>query len=460
MKRTIATLATASLLVIGTPAVVSASGPEWRDCGPQGLQCGTIDVPVGDRKITLNLARLPATGTRQGAVLYAPGGPGKDGVKQLQDATGVLAGLREHFDVVAFQTRHERVMDDLPAGCSTAEPPLMVEPRDRAEFDRQAAVHRAAFEKCAAGDRTGLFTAADSASVARDMDAVRAALGERRINVMAESYGGIIAAAYARQFPHRIRAMHLDGTPDHSAMDEPGYNAKANERMLDRFAAWCAGDASCALHGEDAREAWLDLVRRVDRSSPPLGDGRLTGFLLQSVATGPLGNTRPGLWQAFADMIVKARGGDFTAFGEQALGLSYQLSQPRNVATWCGDGLGFGSYEQYAKARETLRETAPGFGRAGLLMGLACSGWPYRPANPPGPIPVDKLPPLLGSGTWTDYDMTSGLTRRVAGSVTIRYDGPGHVLYVTGTSRCVAEHAERYFTRLRLPAPGTVCPPG
>jgi hypothetical protein len=127
---------------------------------------------------------------------------------------------------------------------------------------------------------------------------------------------------------------------------------------------------------------------------------------------------------------------------------------------WCGDGVGISSYADYARARRELDRRLPGFGRLPLWAGLICSGWPYRPANPPRPLPVEQLPPVLGSGTWTDYAGTEQVVRQVPGSVTIRYDGPGHVLYITGLSRCVADHVVRYVDDLTLPPRDTVCRPG
>ncbi|WP_188191491.1 alpha/beta fold hydrolase [Nonomuraea sp. SYSU D8015] len=461
MKRTTVALATVGLLATATPAVASTSAIDWRPCGPpHSMECGTIDVPAG---LTLDLARLPATGARKGTVLYAPGGPGKDGIQQLRDSAETLAALRRHFDVVAFDTRQTLVIRDLAGSCATALP-LLAEPRDREEFDRQAARQRAAFEKCAAEDATGLFRHADADAVAGDMDAIRAALGERRITVISESYGGITAAAYARRFPQRIRAMHLDGTPDHTTA-ELDYAVAAGERMLGRFAAWCAEDRSCALHGQDVHKVWRGLIRRVDRdpvpvSSPRFGSGHLTGMHLQTIGYGMAVNTRGDQWKPFADAIAEAMRGDFAFFGEQVLGLSYHGTQPRAVAPWCGDGFGITSYDQYAKLRRDLDRQLPDLGRNGLWAALMCSGWPYRPANPPGPLPVTRLPRLLGTGTWSDFDMTDRLVRKVPGSVTIRYEGFGHVLYVSGTSRCVADHVVRYVETLDLPPQGTVCRPG
>ena len=142
-------------------------------------------------------------------------------------------------------------------------------PRSNTPLQALTLLNEPVFLECARADGTGLFTAGHSAAVARDMDTIRAALGESTINITAESYGGITATAYARQYPHRVRALHLDGTVDHTSTDVTA-SAAANERMLDRFAAWCASDPACPLRGLDVRRTWRSLIRQVDRDPLPV----------------------------------------------------------------------------------------------------------------------------------------------------------------------------------------------
>ncbi|MFI6815307.1 alpha/beta hydrolase [Nonomuraea sp. NPDC050328] len=452
--RLVAALTALTLTPATAPA--QADAPRWQPCGPDGQVCTTVQVPVdwarpGQGALTLRVAKLPATGERRGSVLYLPGGPGKDGIQQLEEARAVLAGLRRGFDVVTFETRYQKTMA-LPQPSCAASAPLLTEPRDRADFARQAAALKQLAVKCAA-DGGGLIARADSASAARDADAVRRLLGERRVGITAESYGGITATAYARLFPGRVSALHLDSTVD---LTRPVRFGTAAEKMFDRFAAWCAANPSCRLHGQDVRAVWRELIARADADPfPGPGGARLTGFHLQMAATGFV---VPGNWPAFAKAVAKARDGDASDFAMQSAGLSGMASRPKNRAAWCGDGFGLRTYRDYLRTREESLADSPSFGRAGTWLGLICSGWPYRPPNPPRPIPGDRLPAALGTASWTDYQATSSLAGRIPGSVTVRQDGPGHVLYVSGASPCVARHVENYFLRGELPAAGTLCP--
>ncbi|TMR11233.1 alpha/beta hydrolase [Nonomuraea turkmeniaca] len=476
MARSLAAgLATAALAGLSPPAAADGSSIEWKQCAgenaPDGMQCATVTVPLdwadpGGKKITLDLARFPATdpGRRIGSVLHVPGGPGGKGIEDLKRFAPDMSRLRERFDLVTSNPRNTDLGAKLPEVCARPAVAHLAEPRSRAEYDAQAAAFAKAMRECRDQDRSGLYTRLDSVSVARDMEAIRAALGERRLSFMAESYGGVPATAYMRLFPHRIRAMYLDGVinqPD-GWSDQWLLAYPETERALTRFTTWCQATAACALHGEDAGKIWRALTERADRApipvtSKPFGKGRLTGSYLRWF--GFSGDPGPGhaRWLAFAEAVDKARRGDGSGFADAALGNARVWSMPNNLGMTCGDDRGYRTYAEYRKERERAREVSPSFGTAGFDL-IACSGWPFPVPNPSRLLPTAGLPPMLGAGTWSDYPWTESLIRRIPGSAAIRYEGPGHVLYMSG-NRCAIEHATRYLIDLTLPRPGTVCLP-
>ncbi|MBE3012971.1 alpha/beta fold hydrolase [Microbispora sp. NEAU-D428] len=473
-------LATAAMTAGLVPAQARAAGErpaiEWTACAdgglPAGTRCGTIDVPLDwahpdGRTTTLRIARVPATDPahRIGGVLHIPGGPGNSGIEDIKRAAGDLAEIRERFDLIAYDPRNTGLAATLPESCAQPAVPALTEPRDRAEYDAQAGAIAAAMRRCLAEDRSGLYGRLDSVSVARDMEAIRAALGERRLSFMANSAGGVPAEAYLRLFPEHVRAMYLDGVINQTAgwanqylLAYPGL-----ERMFGRFTAWCAETTACALHGEDAGKVWRDLTARADRSPIPVtserfGPGKLTGSSLRwfgfPADPGP-GNSR---WPTFAEAVDKARHGDGSGFADAALGNSRVWTMPLLLGMTCGDDRGYHGYEEYVRVRREARRISPNLGGATFDQ-LGCAGWPLPVANPSRPLPVRGLPPLLGAGTWGDFAWTDSLVRRVPGSATIQYEGPGHVLYLSG-NRCAIGHATRYLTDLTLPPRGTVCLPG
>ncbi len=295
------------------------------------------------------------------------------------------------------------------------------------------------------------------------MEAVRQALGEERLSFMAASYGGVPMAAYARLFPQRIRAMYVDGVVNQTlGWHRVSGTTSPFERAFARFTRWCADTAACALHGEDAGAVWRALTWKADRepirvTSQQFGEGQLTGWHLRSF--GFLGDPGPGnsRWLAFADAVDKARRGDGSGFADFALGNARVWAMPGALAMTCGDDRGYRGFAQLRKHSRQARKLSPNFGGA-AFDSLGCAGWPLPVANRARPLPVRGLPPALGAGsTWGDYVLTRRFTDMIPGSVTVAYDGPGHVMYLSG-KKCPIRHATTYLTDLELPAPGTVCP--
>ncbi|MBB5079117.1 alpha/beta fold hydrolase [Nonomuraea endophytica] len=470
------TVTNIAVALVALAATIPASGtpkPSWRDCADQGvpgMRCAAIEVPVDwarpdGRKVRLELARLPATepARRIGSVLGVPGGPGSNGIEDLKHGAADLTELRRRFDLVAYRPRNSLWIQQVPPACMRPGTTL-TETRSPREYEALAAAMAKAFTTCQKADRTGLLHHMDSLSVARDMDAVRRALGEERLSFMANSYGGVPAAAYARLFPRRIRAMYLDGTIN-QVDGWPRQWLRAlpvHEQVFRRFTAWCADTPACALHGEDAGAVWRTLIRDADRRPIPVtssefGKGELTGWHLRGFAFSADPGPKETRWLEFAESVDKARRGDGSGFADFALGNARIWATPGALAMTCADGRGFAGYSQLREFRRQAEKVSPNFGGS-AFDALGCAGWPGKVANPPRPLPVSGLPPFLGMGsTWGDYVWSESFTRLIPGSRTVAYEGPGHVMYLSG-KKCPIRYATEYLTDLRLPEPGTTCP--
>ncbi|GAA0930328.1 alpha/beta fold hydrolase [Nonomuraea longicatena] len=458
MKKSFVTLAVAVAVAALAPAA-SAAEPEpltWEGCAPAPMECTSIEVPVnwaepGGRKIRLDLVRLPATepARRIGSVLGVPGGPGADGIKDLRMAAPDLRELGRRFDLVGYRPRNTVWRENMPAIC-------------KKPGTAQAAAMTEAFRACRQADTTGLFAHLDAMSVARDMEAIRAALGEERLSFMADSYGGVTTVAYARLFPERIRAMYVDGVVNHAA----DWNEQAlrhhdlNERQFRKFVTWCAATSACALHGEDAGAVWRALLRSADRrplpvTSPEFGKGEMSGWHLRQLAFVSDPGPRDANWLAFARLVDRARRGDASGFVAWP---NFRVwAMPGALAMTCADGRGFADYAELRAYRRAAEKALPNLGSV-RTDGLGCTGWPVKAVNPPRPLPAEGLPPFLGAGSvYGDLAWTETLTRMIPGSVSVAYQGRGHALYLSG-KKCPIRHATTYLTELRLPAPGTTCP--
>lgn len=446
-----------------TPTTASAPppGPDWTACAGEGvaagLECATIEVPVDwarptGRTITLPLARLPGTdpARRIGVVFSVPGGPGGSGIDDLERSVDSYAALRERFDVVSFAPRN--AVTARPPDCPQFGP-VQILPATQQEYDAQVAGNQAALDRCRAADPE-LFDHLDSASVARDIEAVRVALGEEQLSLIGNSYGGVPVAGYARLFPDRVRAVFLDGVIPHiphAELDQLAHQIL--EESFGRFVDWCGTDPGCALHGEDVPAVWQALTAGADRTPVPGPEAAYSGFDLKFLAGTFLA---PDLWPHLAAAIDLARHGDASGFADR-FPLPKQPMFPWGAAVHCQDGNGYPSYHEFQRAQERARIQSPNFaGIAGAVLRLPCTGWAGQVTNPPTPLPGEGLPSFLGAGSWTDGLTTEAAVAAVAGSTTVRYDGPGHVLYQSG-DRCIIEHADRYLIDLALPAPGTTC---
>lgn len=460
----------AATLLSAVPAV-AGTGLSWGACpdGPVDLRCATLDVPVDwsrphGRRLTLDLARLPATGAdRLGSVLVVPGGPGGSGVDDLKRSAGGFTALRQRFDVVSLAPRNRSGRPEFPEHCGRTGP-WVAKPADPAAFEALGRAMRDADERCRQADPE-LFDHLDSGSVARDLDAVRAALGDHRVNLLANSYGGVPAVAYARKFPHRVRTLFFDGTGDptasHAETDAVDY--PNSERQFARFVEWCRTSTACALHGEDVSAVWRGLVTAADRVPVPANghppEAAYTGF--DFVITAGNMMKSPGRWPSLAQGIDRARRGDaalFVDFVRQGLAGNLKFPAiPGARAVQCADDEGYATYAEFERARlrgERLSPHLPGLWQRTPLM---CAGWPHPVANPRGPLPAAKLPPLVVADQASDYPATAGLLDRVPGSTGVRYEGVGHGLYLLGQP-CVIAHANRYFTERTPPPPDTTCP--
>ncbi|WP_433356458.1 alpha/beta fold hydrolase [Microtetraspora malaysiensis] len=461
-------------LAVLPAAAQAAPALTWRACpsgqGPAEMECAAIEVPVdwsapGKATITLDLARLPATepSLRLGSVLVVPdGGPGIQGV--LSSVPESFTTLRRRFDVVGYNPRTSAAGRYLPPSCGVPGLPLN-DPRDRAAYEAQAAGLERLVDRCRRDDTTGLADHLDSDSVARDMEAIRTALGQDRLTMLAFSYGGVPAAAYARLYPGHVRAVVFDSTPD-STVGWRGMERaqlRATEAAFKRFTTWCAGDDACALRGRNVRTLWRALIKSTGRrpvtyASARLGEIRLTDVHLKALARVVL--PVPEKAPEFADALLKASKGDFAWFGEQILGISASWSSPAAAATRCPDGLVRLGYEALVSDRRYSERISRDFG-GGVgtgLEALACSGWRHRPVKPPRPLPAG-LPPALGLGGDRDFPVTDLLVSKISRSVTVRYDGPVHVVYLRAKDPCVTGYADRYLTELTLPPAGTLCSP-
>jgi len=305
-----------------TPPTSSPTRPaplEWEGCGDG--ECATLAVPVDHDEpagptLELALARLPATGDRIGPLLVNFGGPGSRTVELLGGFPWPDA-VRQRFDIVAVDPRGVGSSSPLRCGPPAAE----VYDLDHAVDDaaeRQALVELSERYAADCAERHGaLLPRVGTADVARDLDLVRAALGDEQLSYLGFSYGTSIGQVYADRFPERVRAMVLDGVVDPSldGLATAAQQAVGFEVALERWAGGCADRPTCP--GPDPIAAVDDVLAAVEAGIPAgdrsLGPGEATiGLALALYAE--------SLWPALDQAIADARdgsGGELLALADQ-----------------------------------------------------------------------------------------------------------------------------------------------
>ncbi len=247
--------------VLSGPPLTSAA-LHWRPCpsaaggapNSRQLRCASLQVPLSyadpsGRKITLALSEIPATAPaarRQGVLLVNPGGPGASGLSMAAStAAGLSPAVAADYDIVGFDTRgvgsSVPALSCDPAFFSKPRPPYV--PQNAAA--EQVLVNRAKQYAAGCEKRFGwMLPYMTTENLARDMDSIRAALGQQKISYYGVSYGTYLGQVYATLFPHRIRRMILDSVVDPAGVwyaDNISQDYAFQGRMT-AFFAWIAGN--------------------------------------------------------------------------------------------------------------------------------------------------------------------------------------------------------------------------
>ncbi|MER6184947.1 alpha/beta hydrolase [Streptomyces sp. NPDC001652] len=470
-------------LLTGTAvAAPSATTPSpgriaWEPCAsPSGqgtFECATLKVPVDWKRprgatIDLALARHLATDPerRIGSLLINPGGPGGSGVDFALDAPEAFSPeLLERFDIVGFDPRG--IGRSNPVMCDTdlltAQGELLY-PNSDSSFAALREANRALGESCR--DLTGpLVDHMDTGSVVRDMDAIRAGLGEQRISYYGVSYGTLIGQQYAERYPHRVRAMTLDSNMDHSLgmWDFQKTETRAVEEAYGQFADWCARTPSCVLHDQDARALFDSLYKRAEAGELVLpGDPphTVTPQEVQNLIVGPL--YRPTTWFQLAQDLA-----DLDATTAGAARSLRKFGEPTEfpfLSVVCQDyDFDVPSYATLARFERELVRRAPvtRVSPLGWTVQTGCQDWPTEVTNPPRRLHVDGTPKILMTNSRFDpatpHEWASNAARQIGReAVLLTYDGVGHGVY--WRSPCARDAINSYLLTRKAPRKGTHCP--
>jgi pimeloyl-ACP methyl ester carboxylesterase len=449
----------------------------WRDCH-DGFDCTSVKVPVDwsqPAKASLDLAvvRRKADGDSIGSLLMNPGGPGASGVEWVRAAASSYgSSLRSSFDIIGWDPRG--IGGSSQIKCLTNEQidkfvssdPTPDTPAEKAEIIKDSRDFATGCQL-----RTGAFFVAhvDTLSTVKDMDVLRAVLGDKTLSYFGASYGTFLGAWYAEEFPWRVGRLVLDGGIDPS-LDSKGYiegQAMGFSRAIQAYMTDCLKQKECPFRGsvEEAKAQLADLIERSDQQPLPTTSRRkLTqGLLITGIVQGMYSDR---LWDPLSRAISQAMQGDGSGLIELA-DQYYQREETgqygavvqSNGPIYCLDHPETRTDEQIAAHAEELQRRYPPLGASMAWSALSCKYWPIAPVMKPRKLTAQGAAPILVVGSTGDpatpYEWSQALASQLSGGHLLTREGFGHTGY--GESKCVNEAVDKYLISGKTPEQGTVC---
>jgi pimeloyl-ACP methyl ester carboxylesterase len=456
----------------------------WTPCH-KDFQCARLLVPYDYnrpawRRFSLPVIRLPASDRRAriGSLVVNPGGPGGSGISYaLQAPSEIAAPMLARFDIVGFDPRG--VGGSEPAVHCLTGPQLDKyfatndTPHDRAQLS--AVIDESQlFARACQRNSGSLLPYVGTRNAARDMDVLRAVLGDKKLTYLGKSYGTYLGTWYAELFPQHIRAMVLDGAlnPDASSLSMNVIQGEGFEVALHAFVADCLRRIGCPLGqggpvkaGVARIQALLNQVARRPLTSN-IGDGRPAGpaLILNGIVAALYSQT---YWGTLRTALQAAFRGDGTVLVELGNLLyerngrgQYTNLADANMAVNCLDRPWPRTLARWRSAAALAARKAPQFGAAIMWGSLPCAYWPVR-SYPLPKVKAKGAPPILVVGNKRDpatpYRWAQELARDLQSGVLLGWNGNGHTAYMMG-SACVNYTVDNYLIGRQVPSNGTVCP--
>jgi len=440
---------------------------EWSECS-DGFECSSFSVPIdyanpADGAMQISVIRKLATGTAQGSLVLNPGGPGGSGIEYTTYAEYVVSDtLRENFDIVGFDPRG--VGFSTPVECLDDEQTeeyiaLDGSPDDQTEIDQAQAMSELFGQSCATNS-PDTYKFLDTISAARDVDILRALLGDEKLNWLGKSYGTFLGATYADLFPERVGRMLLDGAIDPTLTNEKLSFGQALgfELALTRFVDDCVTKSDCPLSASGAAGVSEvgDLLIELDANPITLADGRLFTQAMGTLGVvGSLYDKQYG-WPELRTNLGLAFDDDFSGLassvdfytGRQSDGSYKDNSNDAIAAVNCLDRPDRATTEETAALASEWKKVAPNFGEYLAWSNISCSYWQAEATGVPKEITAPGTPTILVVGTVNDpatpYAWSQALATQLSKGVLLTLDGDGHTAYYQG-SKCIDEIVDNFY---------------
>ncbi|WP_194396034.1 alpha/beta hydrolase [Microbacterium atlanticum] len=453
---------------------------DWTTCGQ--FDCATVTAPLdwtqpatGEIELAIIRSRAEGAGEPIGSLLTNPGGPGASGVSFVRDSVTFAVGdpVRQRFHTIGFD----------PRGVGESTAVTCFEPADMDAYlfdipegergsagwtDELLAAHADFADACEANS-DGILPYITTENSARDMDLLRAVLGDTQLNFLGYSYGTFLGATYAKLFPEKVGRLVLDGAIDPAipGIDVGITQALGFESALRAYMADCVQDDGCPFRGS-VDEAMADLgtlLAGVDRDPLRNADGRLLGadsLMTAIVAALYSADSWGFLTVALTDALAGDPASafqlvDFYYDRQEGVYLNNQTEAFR--AYNCMDYPLDATPEAEAEAEALLAAEAPTI--APYWEGPdPCEVWPFPATGVREPIPAEGAAPIVVVGTTNDpatpYEWSVSMADQLSSGVLVTRVGEGHTGYNKGNP-CVDAAVETYLLDGTPPQDGLRC---
>lgn len=455
----------------------------WDRC-VGGMQCTTVKAPIDWEQpslgsIDLAVVRSQATGTKQGSLMVNPGGPGGSGWDFV--AYSSFPGLQADFDIVGWDPRG--VGQSTSVVCYTDDDDrdeslygTFDSPYDTSAWIDELTDAQEEYADACLANTGELLGNVDTVSTARDLDLLRAVLGDEKLNYLGYSYGTKIGYTYAELFPEKVGRMVLDGAVDPLVSDFDALKTQMAgfESAFRAYMQDCLASSGCPFTGslDDALAQARSILDGIDGQKLVNDDGRVLDSATVGTAIA-VNLYSQGYWPDISSMFVDLRGGDpASAF----INADYYNSRNPDgtysgnsvdvyqVVT-CLDGDFLSDEASTLDRVAEIDAAAPTIGKFFTyddyaVLDVLCTHFPVPTAEHPEIYDAEGAPPILVIGTSNDpatpYASSVSLANQLSSGVLISYEGEGHTIYNQGVA-CIDDVVDAYFTKGTVPSADPMC---
>jgi pimeloyl-ACP methyl ester carboxylesterase len=450
---------------------------DWKSCR-QDFQCATLAVPIDYKKLatgTFEIALLKykaRTSKKLGSLIVNPGGPGGSGVDYAYAAEYIFSpAILDRYDIVGFDPRG--VSRSAPIRCLSdkeldANNNSDSKPDNDAEFQQILKDTKKYVEKCK--EKNKYLASYSTANVARDLDILREAVGDKQLSYMGKSYGTYLGTLYAQFFPEKVGRVVLDGAvdPSLSNFQQTLTQAIGFDQAFNSFAADCTKRKSCTLPKDrDAAVAEMQQLFNQAAQKPfrtKRQSGRTLSESMMVLGTASAMYDSQTGWPKLRRAIAEAQEG----YGDIFLELADEYTGRQNDGSYPNNEFDSGAVIDCLDFNEPrnvqrIRSDAKAFAAEAPLFGpyLAYGGVTCKFFNQDTEVtilPTATANPVIVIGTTGDpatpYEWSEGLSKLLTNSRLISLTGEGHTGQGQGNA-CIDDQIDDFYLTGKAPTAAT-----